>query len=73
LPVPVFAAVVAAANTFLISFFISLMSCWQKLFIVLVVGMSLAVLLADLVVTASADSCSLVRRANVSSRVEMYA
>ncbi len=49
------------------------MSCWQKLFIVLVVGMSLAVLLADLVVTASADSCSLVRRANVSSRVEMYA
>jgi hypothetical protein len=31
LPVPAFAAVVATANTFVISFFISVMSCWQKI------------------------------------------
>ncbi len=32
----------------------------------------LGVLLADLVVTANANSCSVMRRANISSRMEMY-
>jgi hypothetical protein len=71
--VPIFAAVVATANTFCISFFIFVMSCWQKLFIVLVVSILLEVLSADLVVTANADSCSVVRRTTISSRAEMYA
>ncbi len=71
--VPVFAAVVAAANTLSISFFISVMSCWQKSFIMLVVSALLEVLLADLVVTANTNSRSVVRCANVSSRAEMYA
>jgi hypothetical protein len=70
--VPAFAAVVTAANTFAISFFTSVMSCWQKLFILFVASVLLGVLLADLVVTANADSLSVVRRANVSSRMEMY-
>ncbi len=51
------------------------MSCWQKLFIVLVVSVSLEVFSADLVVvvTANANSPSIVRRTNVSLRAEMYA
>ncbi len=48
------------------------MSCWQKLFIMLVASVLLGVLLADLVVTENANSCSVVRHANVSSRAEMY-
>ncbi len=48
------------------------MSCWQNLFIVFVASVLLGVLLADLVVTANANSRSVVRRANVSLRMEMY-
>jgi hypothetical protein len=48
------------------------MSCCQKLFIVFVASVLLGVLLADLVVTANADSRSVVRRANVSLRTKMY-
>jgi hypothetical protein len=72
MPVPAFAAVVAAANTFAISFFISVMSCWQNSFITFVASVLVRALLADLVVTANADSCSIVRHANVSLRMEMY-
>jgi hypothetical protein len=72
LPVHAFAAAVAAANTFAISFFISVISCWQKLFIVFVASVLRGVLLADLVVTANANSRSIMRHANVSLRTEMY-
>ncbi len=48
------------------------MSCWPKLFIVFMVSILLGVLLADLVVIANTDSCSVIRCANVSSRAEMY-
>ncbi len=48
------------------------MSCWQKLFIVLVASILLGVLLADLVVTANANSRSVVRHTNVSLRTEVY-
>ncbi len=48
------------------------MSCWQNFFIVFVASVLLGVLLAALLVTANADSCSIVRRANVSLRTEMY-
>ncbi len=48
------------------------MSFWQNLFIVFVASVLLGVLLADLVVTANANSRSIARRANVSSRTVMY-
>jgi hypothetical protein len=71
LPVPAFAAVLATANTFAISFFI----CYElleKKTIMFVASILLGVLLADLVVTENANSHSVVRHANVSSRTEMY-
>jgi hypothetical protein len=48
------------------------MSCWQNSFIVFVASVSLGVLLADLVITANADSRSVERHVNVSLRTEMY-